>query len=107
MEIKTEQKTGTFEDLQKDLDDCGFKESPIQLEANVESVMAIARMKLDTAVRNILNESGLSLSLFDYVIMSVIADIRKADADNMAINTMSIRPMEDSINASKDTDSAR
>ena len=92
MEAKKEFKTGTIEELNEDLKTCGFKEEPIApVQINLEGAMAIARTKLDTAVRNILSESGLSLSLFDYVATSVLADIRKADIDTLRINNLSTK----------------
>lgn len=72
-----EEKSGTLEELQEDMKQCGFHEEKPPLE----STMALARIKIDDALRGILAESDLPLYLFDYLITSVQSDIRKADLD--------------------------
>lgn len=47
----------------------------------LEFALAKVRNDVDTALQTILEQSQLPLFLFDYVITSVLADIRKADAD--------------------------
>lgn len=87
MEAKTEYKSGTEEELKKDLESCGFYQQDAS-EVSLEVALALTRTKLDTVIRNVLAESGLSLSLFDYVLTSVLADIRKADADTIRMNSI-------------------
>lgn len=93
-------KHGTVEELKKDMESCGFRNDPsvanlvgvspdadaipatLTLDtALMENVMASTRMKIDNAMQTILQESGLPLYLFDYLVTSVQADIRKADMD--------------------------
>jgi hypothetical protein len=88
----TEQKTGTVEEFMDDLKNCGFHETA---EPSLESIMAVARAEIDTAMQDILARSKLPLYLFDYLIISVLADIRKADIDSVRINKMS---MGESVN---------
>lgn len=72
------EKTGTVEELQKDLAECGFHpQKPLDV------AMAEARAQIDNALQGILQGSGLPLYLFDYLVTSVLADIRKADLDTM------------------------
>lgn len=80
MDAVKETKTGTLEELQKDLDACGFYPEP-EPERTLDSIMSATRIKLDNAIQSILMESGLPLYLFDLLITSVQNDIRKADLD--------------------------
>lgn len=94
METKTEYKSGTEEELQKDLESCGVYKYDAS-EVSLEVALALTRTKLDTTIRSILVESGLSLSLFDYVLTSVLADIRKADADTIRMNSIPTKKVEE------------
>ena len=85
--MEAEKKTGTMEDLKKDMEECGFY--PDNPQPPLEAVMADARMKIDNALQSILAESKLPLFLFDYLITSVQCDIRKADLDTIRIANMS------------------
>ena len=75
-----EKRTGTLEDLKRDIENCGFHPAP-----PLETVVARTRMQIDDALTKILAESGLPLFLFDYLITSVQNDIRKADLDMMRV----------------------
>lgn len=73
------EKSGTLEDLQEDMKQCGFHSDDTQ--PSLDCVMASARIDIDNALREILAKSELPLFLFDYLVTSVQADIRKADLD--------------------------
>ena len=96
MEAQKEIKHGTEEELRRDLDSCGFREFATPMD--VETAMALTRTKLDTTIRKIIGESGLSLSLFDYVLTSVLSDIRKADADTQRINSLGTKEIKEKQN---------
>ena len=83
-----EQKTGTIEEFEEDVKKCGFYPDN-SIYAPLESSIAATRHKVDTAMQQILAESGLPLSLFDLIIDSVQKDIRKADIDILRMNMMS------------------
>ena len=89
-----EYKQGTEEELQKDLETCGAYQYDSS-EVDLETAFALTRAKLDVTIRNIISESGLSLSLFDYVLMSIMADIRKADADTLRMNNIPTKKVEE------------
>lgn len=82
----SEEKTGTIEELQADMKQCGFH--PDEAESQLEGLMALTRMKIDNALQEILAESNLPLFLFDYLITSVQSDIRKADLDTTRVSRM-------------------
>ncbi len=82
-----EQKSGTIEEFNEDVKKCGFYPDN-SLYAPLEASIAMTRHKVDTALQQILAESGLPLSLFDMIIDSVQNDIRKADIDVMRMNMM-------------------
>lgn len=84
------EKTGTLEELKADMEQCGFYPDTPPLE----STMALARIKIDNALRGILTESNLPLYLFDYLITSVQADIRKADLDTERAKYLSVDKKE-------------
>lgn len=81
-----EEKSGTLEELQADMKQCGFH--PDETESQLEGLMALTRMKIDNALQEILAESNLPLFLFDYLITSVQSDIRKADLDTTRVSRM-------------------
>lgn len=89
-----EQKSGTVEEFEADVKKCGFYPDN-SLYASLEASIAMTRHKVDTAMQQILAESGLPLSLFDMVIDSVQNDIRKADLDVIRMNMMSTPKTED------------
>lgn len=86
--METIHKSGTLEELQKDMAECGFHPDEIQNTVPLEMMMAKAKIQLDSAVQQILQESGLPLYLFDYLIASVQADIRKADNDLLRVKNV-------------------
>ena len=75
--MNTEHKTGTTEEFMEDAKNCGFH----PVEPSLEAILATARMEIDNSMQDILARSKLPLYLFDYLVMSVLADIRKADLD--------------------------
>lgn len=77
-------KSGTLEELKKDMEQCGFHPDPA---CSLEAGMAKARMQIDIALAQILQESGLPLFLFDYLVTSVQSDIRKADLDTIRMQS--------------------
>lgn len=81
-----EKRTGTIEDLKRDIENSGFHEQP-----PLETVVARTRMQIDDALTKILAESGLPLFLFDYLITSVQNDIRKADLDMMRVGQEGVK----------------
>jgi hypothetical protein len=79
----SEEKTGTIEELHADMKQCGFhKADDVPLEVKMSQV----RLQVDDMFQRMLVESELPLYLFDYVVMSVLADIRKADADTARLS---------------------
>lgn len=76
-----EERSGTLEDLQRDIENSG-PQPPL------ETTLADARMKIDEALSSILAESKLPLFLFDYLISSVQNDMRKADLDMIRMGTV-------------------
>ncbi len=88
-----EQKTGTIEEFEEDVKKCGFYPDN-SLYAPLEASISMTRHKVDTALQQILAESGLPLSLFDLIIDSVQKDIRKADIDVMRMNMISVPKTE-------------
>lgn len=78
-----EEKTGTLEELQEDMKQCGFHKAD---DVPLEVKMSQARLQVDDVFQRILMDTGLPLHLFDYVVMSVMADIRKADADTSRLS---------------------
>ena len=76
-----EERSGTLEDLQRDIENSGF-------QPPLETVLAETRMKIDDALSGILAESKLPLFLFDYLITSVQNDMRKADLDMIRMGTV-------------------
>lgn len=75
-----EQKTGTAEELLKDLKENG-KVTIATGSIPLDRVLAKVRIDVDNALQQLLEQSQLPLFLFDYVVTSVLADIRKADLD--------------------------
>lgn len=82
METK-EEKTGTIQEFIEDTKECGFHPTE---ELPLEVRLTQARLQIDEAFQKILTDSKLPLSIFDYVVTSVLADIRKADADTLRLN---------------------
>lgn len=79
------EKSGTIEDLQKDMEESRLEPFPM---VPLEIAMAVTREKLDTSIREILEQSGLSIYLFDYCLQSVMADVRKADQDQIRLQSL-------------------
>ena len=82
-EMGTEEKSGTLEELQEDMKQCGFhtvEELPLDVR------ITQARLQIDDTFQKILMDSKLPLYLFDYIVTSVLADIRKADADTLRLD---------------------
>lgn len=82
METK-EEKTGTIQEFIEDAKNCGFHPTE---ELPLEVRLTRARLQIDEAFQKILTDSKLPLSVFDYVVTSVLADIRKADADTIRLS---------------------
>ena len=80
--MSEQQKKGTTEELMEDIKNCGFH----SVEPSLEAILATARMEIDNSMQDILTRSKLPLYLFDYLVMSVLADIRKADLDTIRMN---------------------
>ena len=78
-----EKKSGSLQELQQDIDQCGLH--PDTGQQPLEAAMAAARMKVDDALQGILQESHLPLYIFDYLVTSVLCDIRKADLDTLRL----------------------
>ena len=74
---------GTFEDFKKDMEQCGFHSTADEVEIPLESALAKTRIAIDNAMQKILVESQLPIFLFDYLVTSVLCDIRKADLDTL------------------------
>lgn len=86
METTKEVKEGTVKELAEDIKACGFypeepAENNVESEIPIEQAIAKTKLELDASIQEILSHSGLPLYLFDYLITSVLADIRKADLD--------------------------
>lgn len=81
-----EEKTGTVQELLEDVKECGFHPTE---EPPLEVRLTQARLQIDEAFQQILQQSGLPLVLFDYAVTSVLADIRKADADTLRLHNHS------------------
>lgn len=86
METTKEVKEGTVKELAEDIKACGFypeepAETKTEAEIPIEQAIAKTKLELDASIQEILSHSGLPLYLFDYLITSVLADIRKADLD--------------------------
>jgi hypothetical protein len=89
METTKEVKEGTVKELAEDIKACGFYpgeqlkpvEDKTESEIPIEQAIAKTKLELDASIQEILSHSGLPLYLFDYLITSVLADIRKADLD--------------------------
>ena len=86
METTKEVKEGTVKELAEDIKACGFypeepAEDKAESEIPIEQAIAKTKLELDASIQEILSHSGLPLYLFDYLITSVLADIRKADLD--------------------------
>ena len=87
MRVESIKKTGDIEELKKDLEKCGFYPDPEceevarQVTMPLDAKLAVTRVRLDEAIREILEQSGLPLHLFDLLLDSIQSDIRKADAD--------------------------
>lgn len=102
-----EEKHGTMEEFLEDAKTCGFRpdesvakdagvdldkgEADATAEISLETLMACTRNDVDNCLQKILERSRLPLFLFDYVVMSVVADIRKADMDTLRINAVNDR----------------
>jgi hypothetical protein len=82
--MNEQRKTGTAEEFAEDVKKCGFH----PVEPSLEAILATARMEIDNSMQDILTRSKLPLYLFDYLVMSVLADIRKADLDAIRMNIM-------------------
>ena len=86
METTKEVKEGTVKELAEDIKACGFyPEEPAKTKSDaeipIEQAIAKTKLELDASIQEILSHSGLPLYLFDYLVTSVLADIRKADLD--------------------------
>lgn len=98
-----EEKHGTVEEFLNDAKNCGFRPDPsvaieagidpnaneveLNAEISLEVLMAKVRADVDGCLEKILSESNLPLFLFDYVVTSVLADIRKADVDMLRMQS--------------------
>lgn len=82
---EVEHKTGTMQELMEDVKQCGFyPDKPTdESEVRLDITMAKTKLQVDEAMQNILASSGLPLYLFDYIVTSVLSDIRKADLDTI------------------------
>ena len=79
-----EEKSGTLEELQKDMKQCGFHNTAEDVPLEIKITQT--RVQVDNLFQQILVETGLPLYLFDYVVTNVLADIRKADADTTRLS---------------------
>lgn len=86
-----EEKSGTLEELQEDMKQCGFHNTAEDVPLEIKITQA--RVQVDNLFQQILVETGLPLYLFDYVVTNVLADIRKADADTTRLSNY--REMEE------------
>ena len=89
-EMGAEEKSGTLEELQEDMKQCGFHTvedtDPSIGELPLDVRITQARLQIDDIFQKILTDSKLPLYLFDYIVTSVLADIRKADADTLRLD---------------------
>lgn len=88
-----EHKNGDMEELIEDLQDSGTFHSE-EGTVPLETAIAKVRIDVDNALQQILAESQIPLFLFDYIVTSVLADIRKADLDMIRAGIMHMKDGE-------------
>lgn len=76
MEVETITKTGTKEELEKDLAESVFHE---EKRDPLEVTMARTRLQLDGTIQQILADSGLPIYLFLFLMKDIENDMREAD----------------------------